>query len=831
MRAVAANRMRGAAFGSHQEFSVYRRRAIYNASTLALAGVLMSSATVSFGQVTDRMELPPVNVGAAANQKKKPKRKPAVSSAATDVSTRTLPVVEVRTDRIGAGDVPPIKQKYQLPQTAESQTGDQIRERVNAVDTTDTIKYMPSLFVRKRNYGDNQSVLATRTTGLGASARSLVYADDILLSSLIANNNTLGVTQWGLIAPEEIKRVDFLYGPFSAAYPGNSEGGVLLFTTKMPEKFEFTAKQNEAVQTFDFYKTSKTYGAHQTSLSLGDKKDRFSYFISANYLNSDTQPLGWVTTATIPAGTTGTIPQSSRVPGTAANVVGASGLMHSEQENIKGKFAYELTPCVTATYTIGLWNNNQISNVQSYLSATATGAPTYGGVAGFASGRFNWDQTRLANAVSLKSDTRGLFDFDLSVSHVDFLRDTQSLPFGVLTGTTFTQYGRVARLDGTNWTNGDAKGIWRPSDTHEVSFGFHADRYVLNNPTYKTADWLSGPDSSNELYSASKGVTRTLGIWAQDAWRFAPQWKLTSGVRLEDWQAYNGFNLSTTTVAATGAISSTVPINQPSLGAQRASPKLSLAFEPNQDWLVTASFGAASRFPTVAELYQIVASGAVLAVPNPNLKPEDVFSEEIALERRFTDGKVRLSFFFEDGRNTLVSQLAATKDSNGNSVNASFVSNIDKTRTRGVELAAQKNNVLFDRLEAFGSITYTDARIVYDPTFVSTVGGTSANGKYLPNIPPWRITAGATYRPDDMWSLTAAMRYASKQYSTLDNTDTVNNVYQAFDSYTVVDLRVQRKATENATVSFGIDNVNNAKYTLFHPFPQRTYVADVRVKF
>jgi iron complex outermembrane receptor protein len=79
--------------------------------------------------------------------------------------------------------------------------------------------------------------------------------------------------------------------------------------------------------------------------------------------------------------------------------------------------------------------------------------------------------------------------------------------------------------------------------------------------------------------------------------------------------------------------------------------------------------------------------------------------------------------------------------------------------------------------------------------------------------------------------MTAVMRYASKQYSTLDNTDTVPNVYQAFDSFTVVDLRVQRKVTDSATINFGIDNVGDTKYTLFHPFPGRTYVADVRVKF
>lgn len=793
------------------------RSASCGVGALAALSTLCLSSSASIAQQPDSMALPVVTVESRA--KKKPKRAAAVRPA--------IPVVAIPTASGNPTGEPPIKRRFQLPQTSASMTAAQIQEKVNAVDTQDTVKYMPSLFVRKRNYGDNQSVLATRTTGLGASARSLVYADDILLSSLIANNNTLGVTQWGLVAPEEIARVDFLYGPFSAAYPGNSQGGVLLITTKMPDKLEINAKQTEAFQTFSRYNTKDTYRTDQTSVSVGDRKDRFSYFISGNFQNSYSQPLGWVTTGSnLPAGVSGAIPQSGRVPGTRADVVGAGGLLHTQQENLKAKFAYDITPFVTASYTVGVWHNDQNSSVQTYLR-NASNQPTFGNVAGFANNNYTWDQTRLANALSLKSDTKGTFDFDLSLSRVDFLQDIQRLPFGVVANSAaFTSYGRIARLDGTNWTNGDAKGIWRPSEAHEVSFGFHADRYELNNPTYQTPTWDSGPDSTNSLYTSSKGTTRTLGLWVQDAWKFAPALKFTTGLRLEDWRAYDGYNLQTQTNAGTGAITSTTAQFQPELNAQRISPKASLAFEPSREWLVTASIGQASRFPTVAELYQVVTAGANLAIPNPNLKPESVLSEEIAIERRFNDGRVRLSLFNERVRDALISQLGYLNGVGGQT--ATFVSNVDKTRIRGVELAAQKDNVLIDRLELFGSITYADSRIVSDPTWAGT---TTVVGKRVPNIPLWRVTAGATYRPDDMWSMTAAMRHASKQYSTLDNTDTVPNVYQAFDSYTVVDLRIQRKLTDTATVNLGIDNVGDVKYTLFHPFPGRTYVADIRVKF
>ena len=75
------------------------------------------------------------------------------------------------------------------------------------------------------------------------------------------------------------------------------------------------------------------------------------------------------------------------------------------------------------------------------------------------------------------------------------------------------------------------------------------------------------------------------------------------------------------------------------------------------------------------------------------------------------------------------------------------------------------------------------------------------------------------------------MRYSGKQYSTLDNTDIIPNVFGAFDRFTVVDVRAQYKVNAQATLSAGIDNVGNTKYTLFHPFPGRTFLVDARVQF
>ena len=754
------------------------------------------------------------------------------SSKSNDAVT-TLPMIVVTAKMPGGfssveQSTPPIKEEYQLPQNTHSTDAAHIHETVNIVDPEDSVKYFPSLFLRKRNNGDPQTVLATRTWGLSSSARSLVYADDILLSALIGNNNTNAAPRWGLLSPEEISRVDFLYGPYAAAYPGNSEGGVLLFTTKMPDQLIVDGTQTEAFQTFNLYKTKDTYRTDETNIVIGNKNGDISWLVNGSYENSYTQPLFIITNATTPAGTTGTIPAVNKL-GAPANVVGAGGILHAQYVNLNGKVAWDITPTLKATFDNGFYLNNSDSTVQSYLQSAATGSPTFAGVSGFASNNYNLSEEHLANSFSLKTNTQDVFDWDLSLSNYYYLDDVQKNPLAASSTTTgFTANGTITSFTGTNWQNGDLKGIVRPSGPggeHEISFGLHADRYNLNNPTYATSDWTSGTDVTGTQYSDGEGITYTEALWAQDAWRFSRDWKLTLGGRLENWQAEDGFNLATTRNTA-GVITGSSATNQPNQDDVRFSPKVSLDWTPSKEWEVIGSFGEAYRFPTVSELYQTVTSGPIIVVPNPNLRPEDDFSAELALERHFDDGNIRLSVFNDYVKNALISQTNFI----GGTTPLSFVTNVDEIRNTGVELDAQKDNVLVHGLDFFGNVTYVNSEILSDPSFASTTG-TTADGKRVPNIPEWRATIGTTYHPDDRWALTAAMRYSGQQYSTLDNSDTTNGVFGAFDSFLVVDLHAQYKVNDHFFVDAGIDNVNNEKYFLFHPFPQRTYTASVRVQF
>ena len=97
----------------------------------------------------------------------------------------------------------------QIPTTIEGVTREEIETRINATDSEDALKYLPSLLVRKRYIGDyNHAILSTRASGTGNSARSAVYADGILLSNYLGNgiaNGSNFAPRWGLVTPEEIE--------------------------------------------------------------------------------------------------------------------------------------------------------------------------------------------------------------------------------------------------------------------------------------------------------------------------------------------------------------------------------------------------------------------------------------------------------------------------------------------------------------------------------------------------------------------------------------------------------------------------------------------------
>jgi iron complex outermembrane receptor protein len=703
-------------------------------------------------------------------------------------------------------------------------TAAKAQEQINTVNTEDMLKYAPSMTVRKRHYGDTQDPIATRTSGVGASARSLIFVDGIMISSPIGNNNTSASPHFGVVAPQDVSRIDVLYGPFAARYAGNSIGATINITTRMPDRFELYADATGAVQPFSQYSTDETVGTWQLAGGIGDRYGAFSWRLSANHLDSTGQPLGYATLtrpATASAAGTPVTGAFSDVNRTAQPiaVIGATSIEHQVEDTGTLKLAYDFENSMQLAYTVSLFHQDDDAGIANYLRDGANAAVYAGNLniggynyavpaSTFSNNLYNWQQSQLAQGLTLKSAADSDFVWEIIASDYAYLNDKQRVPTAALPGAFTGGAGTINRMNGTGWYTLDANGVWRGWDNHEISFGAHRDAETFAQQRNNLTDWVAG--SLGSVANAAKGRTATNAFWAQDVWTIAPDLKASVGGRYEDWRAYAGSNYSA---------SPALNVSQPRIAASVFSPKASLAWQISDPWSLTGSWGQAYRMPTVTELYQAITTGPTLSVPNPNLRPERANSYELAAQHKTDSGLLRLSFFQEDIANALLSQSAPLVA--GSSTLFSYVQNVDRTRVRGFELVGDQYDAFIPGLELMGSLTFADGRVVRDSAFAAAVN------KYIPQLPRWRAGAMATYRIDS-WSFTLSARYSDRSYGTIDNSDPISQTYQGFGGYLVADARIRYRLDQNWNIALGVDNLNNDKYFVFHPFPQRTFVMEVQ---
>ena len=767
--------------------------------------------------------------------------------AQQDAPTKALGSVIVNGSR-------PTSLPSQIPTTIEGITALEIETRINATDSEDALKYLPSLLVRKRYVGDyNHAVPSTRASGTGNSARSLVYADGILLSNLLGNGAAF-TPRWGLVTPEEIERVDVLYGPFSAAYPGNSVGAVVDYLTRMPTQFEAHAKLGYFAQPFDLYNTKKTYQGWQASASVGSREGGFSWWINLNRLDSEGHPLVFATRLKSAGSTTATVPTTA-VTGAVEGLnrvnqewflLGSTTQYHTVQDHAKAKLSCSITPTLKASYTLGLWQNTSDGRPDSYLR-DAAGNPVYSGnisINGLSYTAASGNSARLLatdfpltreelshtmHALSIKSNTREVFDWEVAGSLYDYGRDLARTNTTPLPGADAGGAGRLTDQQGTGWSNVALKGIWRPSGsegTHVADFGVQAYRYKLRNKVSTlSSDWIG--QGEGPLASRSDGNSSLNSVWVQDAWQINHDWKTFIGLRWERWTASDGLTQSVKPGTATSpdcneaVLAGYCTRQHPARSATALSPKAALAYQASDEWVIKLSTGRAVRYPTVSELYQGgFSTTGIFQNGDPDLKPERSWTTELSNEWDFAKQRLRATLFHEKTQDALYSQTNTLV-----TPNVTNVQNVDVIRTVGVELSHQVRDLGVKGLEPISSLTFADSKVVRNDKFPASVG------KWQIRVPRWRANLLASYQLTPALTTSLGARYGGKQFSTLDNSDTNGFAYQGGSKFFTTDLRVHCRVSKQWSAAVGIDNLNNYPYWNFHPYPQRTYSADLKFDF
>lgn len=717
-----------------------------------------------------------------------------------------------------------------VPNTTASKTAADLRVQ-NLFNPEDALNYVPNLTIRKRYIGDRNALIGGRSFSMLQAPRGLVFMDGYLLSNFLGR---FDAPRWNMVAPEEIERIDVLYGPYSATYPGNSIGTTVAIRTRRPEDLTMSVRTTAFNERFDEYGLEDDYAGYQVSGFLGDRFDSGAWFtLAANRQDATGHPMQYYTVSTDAAG------QFPAVTGAATPVTGvkfdrdpqgrrravfgaSSGAIdHTIQNQVKLRGGYAFTDWFEAEGFVALWRNDTVNENRTLMRDLA-GSEVWSGRVQVDGIVFNVPATALAPSTreeqhvqwgtTLRTTRTDGWNASLVYSEYDIREDSTLQantpdPVAAAGGP-----GTNTERDGTGWQTFEVQGVYTPvaddwtGGNHTLAVGFHQNEYQLANPVYNTTHWRQ---RAGVLAQDVFGETRLKAWYLQDEWRTSDQWSLTLGVRYEDWSAFRG-----------GQRAGAVAIDYPERTDSAISPKATLAYVPEDSWTLRLSAGRGVRFPTVAELFQGTSTASSIIVNDPNLRPERSDSVDFSVEHWLDWGQLRVSIFQDDVRDSIFGQTNVTV-----TPNVTNVQNVDRVRTRGVETAFSIAPPSIASLSFDGSLAYARAKILENDNFPVSVG------KIWPRIPKWRGNLQAVWRPTESWLTSLGLRYSGRMFGRLENDDINPDTYGGVSRLTMLDARVAYMTANNIELALGVDNLTDERAYQSHPYSGRTGFLEARWSF
>lgn len=704
-------------------------------------------------------------------------------------------------------------------------------EAINAINVEDLMKYTPNFFVRKRFAGDDNAVVAMRGANTVQSARTIVMVDGFVVSNFLGNRYDFP-PKWNVVGPLEVRQFDIVYGPYSARYGGNSMGGVISVTTRDPKDgLSASGTVQTMVMPFSEYGFDETFTGYSIEGALGYKQTDGPLSIRASFrhFSNTGQSMSYNLLQKATGASTATVtgafvdPRLIRPGGLAATaetaVFGAASPVDVLQDQARLRIGYNLGSGWKFDALGVLWKTRQdLTNPRSWLVNTATGAPVYqgnvsfGGIIYNASGLTMSRTERTEYLVGGKlSGSLGRFDLSLNLSRFWIDRQDARASNDYATGAA-AGAGKQTLSRHPGWYTG-ALVLEAQLGGHKLALGADGNRYETATDTYRVTNWKT---AANPTFSnASYGKTSLWGLWIEDAVELGGNLVLTGGLRYDRWHAFEGGLASLVAGQRRDA-----PFA--SRTAASLSPKLSLQGKLPAGVDFQISLGLATRFPTVGELFQgsqDTAGNLIASSFNPFLKPEKSYDANLLLRRQFGPLRTTASLFFQDVDDAVYSFQGVLPD---NTLFSGY-QNVDKVRQYGIELIVEGKDVLIKGLDFDGNLAWMSARThrnSADPR---------AEGVQFPRIPQWRSNGNLRYRIADPLKLSLGWRYGSRPNSDLLGLQR-GRAYGYQSDYFFVDTRLSWDLNKALQLGVGVDNLLNFQGYVAHPLPQRTFVADLKLK-
>lgn len=372
-------------------------------------------------------------------------------------------------------------------------------------------------------------------------------------------------------------------------------------------------------------------------------------------------------------------------------------------------------------------------------------------------------------------------------------------------------YERETKIEDGNWTG--TLGISHELDNHTVEWGAEYKQYGWGDQsvTYMDMDYFNTylVEMFYYIKEGFMGQPRNktyAAVYAQDTWKFHPDWDLEIGLRQEwyesdkvDPEAF-GFDWDT---------------EEEVLDHNHLDPRGALTWRPWENGSISARLGIAHRYPTSGEsFWWYLNKGSEFF--NTTLEPEEAVQYELGLEQRlFSRADLTLRGYYYDIENYITS---TTVQGYGQ-----VVYNIDDVVLKGVE--TELSVYVTGKLRAWGNFTWQDGKKSGDHYDTENL-----LGNQLANVPATMVNLGVDCATDQLMVRLSMNHVASRDRFEEDEVETLG-AYTLLNAYATYSFPEGDRGAWQLLLS--VDNILDEDYeeSEGYSMPGITTTAGVKVTF
>lgn len=663
-------------------------------------------------------------------------------------------------------------------------------------------------FIQKSQLGGGSPMLRGMATN-----RVLLVVDGVRMNNAIFRaGNLQNVIS---LDANAVENTEILFGPGSVMYGSDAVGGVMSFNTLQPK---FSGAQNNTPlitgNAMARFSSANTEGAGHLDLNIGIKKLAFtSSFTYARYGDLRSGSKGGVNYFYRPHYVTTIDNKDYMVPNEDSTL--QVGSKYS-QINFMQKVRYQPTKYLDLEYGFHFSETSKFNRYDRLYVMKLDGP--YKNKLRWAEwyyGPQKWQMHRLGITYT-KSNI--IFDNARLVAAYQFFEESRydrEFMFREL----MMQKEKVRAVSvNLDFDKQITKQV-------SVSYGFESVYNLVQSVASLTHVVTKEVDSTVTRYP-NGSTWQSYGVYMSAKYQPHPKWTLSAGVR------YNHFLIN----AEFDTTFFPFPFTKTRMSSGSASGSLGLVYSPFKSWQIYTNGSTGFRAPNIDDMGKVFESvPGYLVVPNPGLKPEQVYNVELGTVKTFgsflkldvtayytwlLDAMVRKDFTFNG--DTTIRFL-------GNKSRIQAVQNVTKIQVYGVQAGIElywkglglKSNISYQngREQAPDSLVYYPLRHAA-PMF----GSTHLTYEHKKFKVDFYVVYNAKMDPEDL----ALTERTNASYARDEN----GNAYVA--GWYTLNFKAAYYPSQYVALTFGLENILDKMYRPYASginAPGRNIIASVRARF